>query len=67
LGREVKAGNVPVKIIEHKRQQYAVWYGGAMLAGGGPAFLKLCHTKAAYAEFGPSIARKSSIFGESAV
>jgi actin-related protein len=67
LGREVKAGKVPVKIVEHKRQQYAVWYGGAMLAMTGKAFYAQCLMKQAYDEVGPSIARRSPIFGESAV
>jgi actin-related protein 3 len=67
LGREVKAGKVPVKIVEHKRQQYAVWYGGAMLAMTGKPFYTQCLTKAQYDEVGPSIARASPIFGESAV
>ena len=63
----VQAAKLPVKIIEHKRQQYAVWYGGAMLASTGPAFYAKCHSKAQYDEVGPSIARKSVIFGASAV
>ena len=67
INRKIEAGKVDVHIVEHKRQQYAVWYGGAMLSQGGPAFLKNCHTKAHYDEVGPSIARASTIFGESAV
>jgi actin-related protein 3 len=58
LGREVKAELVPVKIVEHKRQQYAVWYGGGMPAITGKAFYNQCLTKQAYS---------SPIFGESAV
>jgi len=64
---KVEAGKLPVNIIEHKRQQYAVWYGGAMLASTGPAFYAKCHSKARYDEFGPSIARASTMFGASAV
>ena len=67
LGRQIAASKIDVRIVEHKRQQYAVWYGGAMLAGTGQAFYGLCHTKAQYDEYGPSVARKSAIFGESAV
>ena len=63
----VQAAKLPVNIIEHKRQQYAVWYGGAMLASTGPAFYAKCHSKAQYDEVGPSIARASTIFGASAV
>ena len=67
LGRQIAASKIDVKIVEHKRQQYAVWYGGAMLAATGKAFYNLCITKQQYDEQGPSVARKSAIFGESAV
>jgi len=67
LGRKVEASKVPVTIVEHKRQQYAVWYGGAMLAMTGQAFYSKCHTKQQYDEVGPSIARASAVFGDSAV
>jgi actin-related protein 3 len=67
LGREHKAGTVKVEIKEHKRQQYAVWYGGAMLASTGVAFYAKCFTKQQYNDEGPAVARKSAIFGEAAV
>lgn len=67
IGRNIQAGKVPVQIIEHKRQQYAVWYGGAMLANTGPMFYNKCHSKQQYDEFGASIARANAVFGESAV
>jgi actin-related protein 3 len=67
LGRTVEAQKVPVNIVEHKRQQYAVWFGGAMLASSGSAFYTKCHSKQEYDECGPAIARKSAIFGESAL
>ena len=66
IGRTIQAGNVEVKIKEHKRQQYAVWYGGTMLAST-PGFCTKCHDRKRYLEIGPSIARASSMFGESAV
>ena len=66
IGRTIQAGNVKVTINEHKRQQYAVWYGGAMLASID-GFYNKCHDRARYLEVGPSIARASSMFGESAV
>ena len=66
LGREIKAGHLDVKVIEHKRQQYAVWFGGSMLAMS-PPFINLCHSKQHYDEVGPSIARSSAMFGDSAV
>ena len=65
-GKQVQAGTVNVQICEHKRQQYAVWYGGAMLAST-PKFYTKCHNRTRYLEVGPSIARASSMFGESAV
>ncbi|KAH0790030.1 Actin-like protein 3 [Histomonas meleagridis] len=67
INRKIEAGKVPVRIVEHRRQQYAVWYGGAMLAQTGKAFLNKCHTKMQYDEVGPSIARASAMFGDSAV
>ena len=67
IGRTIQAGKVEVKINEHKRQQYAVWYGGAMLASSKDKFINTCHNRARYLEVGPSIARASSMFGESAV
>lgn len=66
-GTKVEANKIPVNIVEHKRQQYAVWYGGAMLASTGSAFYAKCHSKAMYDEYGPSIARASTMFGASAV
>jgi actin-related protein 3 len=58
LGRELKAGKVPVKVIEHRRQAYAGWYGGAGLAMvGRAAFLAQALSKEQYDEHGPSIAR----------
>jgi actin-related protein 3 len=67
LGRQISVQEMPVKIVEHKRQQYAVWYGGVMLASTEGAFYGKCHSRAQYNEVGPSVARKSVIFGESAV
>jgi actin-related protein 3 len=67
LGKAVTARTIPVKILEHKRQQYAVWYGGAMLASTGIAFYSKCFTKRQYDDEGPAIARRSAIFGDAAV
>ncbi|XP_026687541.1 actin-related protein 3B-like [Diaphorina citri] len=43
-------------------RKYAVWFGGSMLAST-PEFYEVCHTKAAYEEYGPSICRHNPVFG----
>ncbi|KAG8760470.1 Arp2/3 complex subunit, actin nucleation center [Serendipita sp. 396] len=58
----IKSTGVEVNVISHKRQRYAVWYGGALLASL-PDFYSYCHTKAQYEEVGPSICRRYQIFG----
>ncbi|KAG8678385.1 Arp2/3 complex subunit, actin nucleation center, partial [Ceratobasidium sp. 395] len=57
-----RSSGVDVNVISHKRQRYAVWYGGSLLASL-PDFYNSCHTKAQYEEIGPSIARRYQIFG----
>lgn len=52
---------VEVNVITHNTQRYAVWFGGSMLATT-PEFFRVCHTKEAYDEIGPRIARHSPIF-----
>jgi len=61
-GSLVKSTGVEVNVISHKRQRYAVWYGGSLLASL-PDFYSYCHTKADYDEVGPSICRRYAIFG----
>ncbi|KNC83996.1 hypothetical protein SARC_03757 [Sphaeroforma arctica JP610] len=51
-----------VNVISHKMQRYAVWFGGSMLAST-PEFYSVCHSKADYEEYGPSIARHNPVFG----
>lgn len=58
----IRSTGVEVNVISHKRQRYAVWYGGALLASL-PDFYSYCHTKAQYEEVGPSICRRYAIFG----
>jgi len=53
---------IEVSVITHHTQRYAVWFGGSMLAST-PEFYKVCHTKAMYEEFGPSICRHNPVFG----
>lgn len=43
-------------------QRYAVWFGGSLLASQ-PEFYQVCHTKAAYEEYGPGICRYNEVFG----
>lgn len=70
LGRNIQTSKVDVHVLEHKRQTYAAWYGGALLADSGLAFRNICMTKAEYDEVGPSIARPALgvvyTFGEDA-
>jgi len=60
-GGKIKANPVDVNVITHQMQRYAVWFGGSMLAST-PEFYNVCHTKAKYDEFGPSIARHNPVF-----
>lgn len=53
---------IDVSVISHHMQRYAVWFGGSMLAST-PEFYQVCHTKASYEEYGPSICRHNPVFG----
>jgi len=61
-GGAIKATPVDVNVISHPMQRYAVWFGGSMLASMAE-FYRVCHSKAQYLEFGPSIARHNPVFG----
>lgn len=61
-GGLMRSTGVPVNVVSHKKQRYAVWFGGSLLAST-PEFYGYCHTKADYDEVGPSIARRYAIFG----
>jgi len=61
-GGKIKAVPLEVNVISHHMQRYAVWFGGSMLASTGE-FYNVCHTKQAYDEVGPSIARHNPVFG----
>eukprot|EP01113_Clastostelium_recurvatum_P042542 TRINITY_DN68_c0_g2_i2.p1 TRINITY_DN68_c0_g2~~TRINITY_DN68_c0_g2_i2.p1 ORF type:complete len:436 (-),score=164.91 TRINITY_DN68_c0_g2_i2:148-1404(-) len=61
-GGKLKAVPIEVNVISHHMQRYAVWFGGSMLAST-PEFYNVCHTKAAYDEYGPSICRHNPVFG----
>ncbi|KAJ3195031.1 Actin- protein 3 [Irineochytrium annulatum] len=58
----VRGKEIEVSVLQHRRQRYAVWFGGSLL-GEMPEFYNYCHTKAQYEEFGPSIARYNKVFG----
>lgn len=57
----VKSSGLDVKVITHKRQRNAVWFGGSLLAQT-PEFKNYCYTKKDYDEYGPSIVRQYSLF-----
>jgi len=61
-GAHMRSSGLEVNVISHKRQRYAVWFGGSLLASL-PEFYSSCHTKADYDEVGPSICRRYTIFG----
>ncbi|XP_023224631.1 actin-related protein 3-like [Centruroides sculpturatus] len=61
-GGRIKPKPIDVQVISHHMQRYAVWFGGSMLAST-PEFYQVCHTKAAYEEYGPSICRHNPVFG----
>jgi actin-related protein 3 len=61
-GGRIKPKPIDVNVISHQMQRYAVWFGGSMLAST-PEFYQVCHTKAQYDEYGPSICRHNPVFG----
>jgi len=52
---------VDVEVISNHYQRFAVWFGGSMV-GCTDDFYTVCHTKADYEEYGPSIARHNRTF-----
>lgn len=73
-----QSSGVDVNVISHKRQRYAVWYGGSLMASTvscdtgailpqltsiQPEFYNVSHSKADYEEYGPSLVRRFSVFG----
>lgn len=57
----VKSTGIDVQIISHKKQNYAVWFGGSLLALTFE-FKNHCYTKKNYDEYGPNIVRNFSSF-----
>jgi actin-related protein 3 len=58
----LKTKSMEVNVVSHKKQRYAVWFGGSLL-GDTPEFYSYCHTKKDYEEYGPSICRHNRVFG----
>lgn len=61
-GNLMRSSGVEVNVISHKRQRYAVWYGGSLMAST-PEFYNAAHSRADYEEYGPSLVRRFSILG----
>ncbi|KAJ3342198.1 Actin- protein 3 [Gonapodya sp. JEL0774] len=61
-GAQIRAVEVDVNVVSHKKQRNAVWFGGSLLASTGD-FPSYCHSKRDYEEYGPSIARYNRVFG----
>lgn len=62
-GSLMRSSGMDVNVISHRRQKYAVWFGGSLL-GSLPDFYNATITSDMYAEYGPSIVRRFSIFGQ---
>jgi actin-related protein 3 len=52
---------IEVKVIQHRMQRFAVWFGGSML-GTLPQFYEMAHSREQYEEIGPSVARHNAMF-----
>lgn len=63
-GSLMRSSGMEVKVLTHKRQKWAVWFGGSML-GSLPDFYNACYSKEQYEEFGPSITRRLGTLGHS--
>jgi len=60
---DIQPKPIEVQVVSHHAQRYAVWFGGSLLAST-PEFYQVCHRKAEYEEYGPSICRHSNpVFG----
>ena len=63
IASKTKPTPIDVNVVTHKKQRYAVWFGGSLLAST-PEFLQYCHSKKDYEEYGPGIVRHSRVFGQ---
>lgn len=53
---------IPVNVVTHPFQRYAVWFGGSILCQTDE-FYQNVHTKQQYDEYGPAICRHNAVFG----
>lgn len=60
-GTSVDVKDMDVKVIQHRMQRFAVWFGGSML-GSLPQFFEMAHSKQEYEEIGASVARRNPVF-----
>jgi len=60
-GSTLELKETEVKVIKHRMQRFAVWFGGSML-GALPQFFEMAHTREQYNEQGPSVARNNPVF-----
>jgi len=60
-GSQMQVQETEVKVIQHRMQRFAVWFGGSML-GSLPQFYEMAHSKREYDEIGPSVARRNPVF-----
>eukprot|EP00512_Aurantiochytrium_limacinum_P006605 CAMPEP_0171512420 /NCGR_PEP_ID=MMETSP0959-20130129/1576_1 /TAXON_ID=87120 /ORGANISM="Aurantiochytrium limacinum, Strain ATCCMYA-1381" /LENGTH=424 /DNA_ID=CAMNT_0012050227 /DNA_START=323 /DNA_END=1594 /DNA_ORIENTATION=- len=59
--KKTSGSEMEVKVVSHALQRYAVWFGGSMLSSTAE-FYRVCHTREAYLEEGPRIARHNPVF-----
>jgi len=56
-----ESSKIEVNVVSHAMQRFAVWFGGSMLSSTSE-FYRVCHTREAYLEEGPRIARHNPVF-----
>lgn len=56
-----KHKEIEINVVSHKKQRYAVWFGGSLIASTD-TFISYCHSKKDYEEYGPSICRHNRMF-----
>lgn len=63
-GSLMRSSGMEVNVISHRRQKYAVWFGGSLL-GSLPDFYNATIDSQMYAEHGPSVVRRFNVLGQS--
>jgi len=59
-----KAKGIEVEVAQNMVQRYAVWFGGSVLGSNVNFGTQVAKSKAMYEEYGPSICRYNSVFGD---